>query len=117
MGISIPVFFLAYLLKYVFAVKLGWLPRRPAGPTRGPGRRTPPGFYVARRHRHRRPGRAFWDAIQHLILPGIALGTIPLAVVIRITRAAVLEVENEDYVRTAEAKGLRRRVDRPAGTC
>ena len=49
---------------------------------------------------------ASWDAMKHLILPGIALGTIPLAIIVRITRAAVLDVVNEDYVRTAEAKGL-----------
>ena len=51
-------------------------------------------------------GGALVDVLKHLILPGIALGTIPLAIVTRITRAAVLEVEHEDYVRTAEAKGL-----------
>ena len=49
---------------------------------------------------------AFWDAIKHLILPAIALGTIPLAIIARITRAAVLDVQNEDYVRTARAKGV-----------
>jgi peptide/nickel transport system permease protein len=49
---------------------------------------------------------ALWDAVQHLILPAIALGSIPLAVIMRITRAAVLDVQNEDYVRTARAKGL-----------
>ena len=49
---------------------------------------------------------AAWDAIKHLILPAIALGTIPLAIIVRITRASVLDVVNEDYVRTAEAKGL-----------
>jgi peptide/nickel transport system permease protein len=47
-----------------------------------------------------------WDVIKHLILPAIALGSIPLAVIMRITRAAVLDVQNEDYVRTARAKGL-----------
>jgi ABC-type dipeptide/oligopeptide/nickel transport system permease component len=46
------------------------------------------------------------DAIKHLILPAIALGTIPLAVITRITRASVLDVQNEDYVRTARAKGV-----------
>ena len=51
------------------------------------------------------------DAIKHLILPAIALGTIPLAIIVRITRAAVLDVVNEDYVRTAEAKGLTDRDD------
>jgi peptide/nickel transport system permease protein len=49
---------------------------------------------------------ALWDVLKHLILPGIALGSIPLAVVARITRAAVLDVQNEDYVRTAHSKGL-----------
>src|SRR5204863_499418 len=46
-----------------------------------------------------------WDVIKHLILPAIALGSIPLAIITRITRAAVLDVENEDYVRTARARG------------
>jgi peptide/nickel transport system permease protein len=49
---------------------------------------------------------AFWDVIKHLILPAVALGSIPLAIVARITRAAVLDVQNEDYVRTARAKGV-----------
>ena len=48
---------------------------------------------------------AAWDAALHLVLPAIALGSIPLAIVARITRAAVLDVQNEDYVRTARAKG------------
>ena len=51
-------------------------------------------------------GTPAWDALQHLVLPGIALGTIPLAIIVRITRASVLDVVNEDYVRTAQAKGL-----------
>jgi peptide/nickel transport system permease protein len=49
---------------------------------------------------------AFWDVTRHLILPAIALGSIPLAIIMRITRASVLDVQNEDYVRTARAKGL-----------
>ena len=107
-GISIPVFFLAILLKYVFAVELGWLPTI--------GRQDvlisadhPTGFYVL-------DGiitlnfEAAWDAAAHLILPAIALGSIPLAIVARITRAAVLDVQNEDYVRTARAKGVSSRI-------
>jgi peptide/nickel transport system permease protein len=104
LGISIPVFFLAYLLKYAFAVRLGWLP--------SVGRldilRTvdhPTGFYVLDAVLTL-DAPALVDALKHLVLPGIALGTIPLAIVTRITRAAVLEVVNEDYVRTARAKGL-----------
>ena len=49
---------------------------------------------------------AFVDCLRHLVLPAIALGSIPLAIIARITRAAVLDVQNEDYVRTARAKGL-----------
>ena len=50
--------------------------------------------------------------MKHLILPAIALGSIPLAIICRITRASVLDVNNEDYVRTARAKGLsEKRVD------
>jgi peptide/nickel transport system permease protein len=104
LGVTIPIFFLAYILKYVFAVELGWLPT--AGRS-DPRARTdhPTGFYVL-------DGiitgnlDASWDAIQHLILPALALSSIPLAVIVRITRASVLNVVNEDYVRTAEAKGL-----------
>src|ERR671930_52446 len=103
-GISIPIFFLAIILKYIFAVRLGWLP--------SVGRisvlidmKHPTNFYILdaiiERNWH-----ALWDVLKHLILPGIALGSIPLAVVARITRAAVLDVQNEDYVRTARSKGL-----------
>ena len=49
---------------------------------------------------------AAWDAIMHLVLPAVALGTIPLAIIVRITRASVAEIVDEDFVRTAEAKGL-----------
>ena len=55
---------------------------------------------------------AAWDALKHLILPGVALATIPFAVIFRITRASVLDVLDEDYVRTAEAKGLTTQVIR-----
>ena len=52
--------------------------------------------------------RAFWSALSHLILPTIVLGTVPLAVIARMTRSAMLEVLGEDYIRTARAKGLSR---------
>ena len=55
---------------------------------------------------------AFRGALSHLVLPAIALGTIPLAVIARMTRSAMLEVLREDYVRTARAKGA---VDAPRG--
>ena len=108
LGISIPVFFLAILLKYVFAVQLGLLPTV--------GRldaltelEHPTNFYILDAILTLN-AEALWDAITHLILPAVALGSIPLAVIARITRAAVLDVQNEDYVRTARAKGLEPRI-------
>jgi peptide/nickel transport system permease protein len=103
-GISIPIFFLAIILKYIFAVRLGWLP--------SVGRESitsdaehPTNFYILDAIITRN-WAALGDTIKHLILPAIALGSIPLAVVSRITRASVLDVQNEDYVRTARSKGL-----------
>ncbi len=103
-GVTIPVFFLAFLLKYVFAVKLGWLP--PSGRQDVRLDATHITNFFVLDGLLTREYDASWDAIKHLILPAIALGTIPLAIIVRITRASVLEVVNEDYVRTAEAKGL-----------
>jgi peptide/nickel transport system permease protein len=104
LGISIPIFFLALILKYVFSVKLGWLPTV--------GQISvyydiphPTNIYLLDALLAGDP-QAFWDVFKHLILPAIALGSIPLAIIARITRAAVLDVQNEDYVRTARAKGL-----------
>jgi peptide/nickel transport system permease protein len=103
-GVTIPVFFLAFLLKYVFAVRLGWLP--PSGRQDVRIEATHITNFFVLDGLLTREFDASWDAIKHLILPAIALGTIPLAIIVRITRAAVLDVVNEDYVRTAEAKGL-----------
>ena len=103
-GISIPIFFLAIILKYIFAIRLGWLP--------SVGRisvtieaKHPTNFYILDAIIER-DWSTLWDVIKHLILPAVALGSIPLAIITRITRAAVLDVQNEDYVRTARAKGL-----------
>jgi len=103
-GISTPVFFLAIILKYLFAVKLHWLPTvgriSPLIDTPHPTN-----FYVLDAI-ITGDWSTLWDVLKHLVLPAIALGSIPLAVITRITRAAVLDVQNEDYVRTARAKGL-----------
>lgn len=110
LGVVVPVFFLAFLLKWVFAVELGWLPTDGRQDARIDATHYT-NFYVF-------DGLitgeydAAWNAITHLILPGIALGTIPLAIIARITRASVLEVQNADYVRTAKAKGLAPRLIR-----
>jgi peptide/nickel transport system permease protein len=103
-GISIPIFFLAIILKYIFAVKLGWLPTVGREDILAV-RPHPTNFYILDAILNGDAG-ALWDTIKHLILPAIALGSIPLAIVTRITRASVLDVQNEDYVRTARAKGL-----------
>ncbi|KYH45994.1 ABC transporter permease [Branchiibius sp. NY16-3462-2] len=109
-GVAVPVFFLAFVLKYLFAVELHWLPLN--------GRQDPnldatrvTGFYILDGIITREYDAA-WDAFKHLILPALALASIPFAVVLRITRASVLEVMDEDYVRTAEAKGLTNRTIR-----
>jgi peptide/nickel transport system permease protein len=103
-GVAVPVFFLGFLLKYVFAQQLAWLP--PSGrlsvdidATRVTGFAVLDGLLTGEYD-------ASLDALTHLILPALALGTIPMAVIVRITRASVLDVLNEDYIRTAESKGL-----------
>ncbi|MEU2598784.1 ABC transporter permease [Streptomyces hirsutus] len=109
-GICIPVFFLALILKSVFAVQLGIFPvsgRQETGidATSVTGFAVLDGILTGELD-------AAGDALHHLILPSIALASIPLAVIVRMTRASVLEVQDEDYVRTAEAKGLKRSVVR-----
>lgn len=109
-GVAVPVFFTAFLLKYFFAVEWNLLPvsgRQSTGldATRVTGMFVLDGILT-------REWDAAWDALKHLILPAVALSTIPFAVIFRITRASVLDVLDEDYVRTAEAKGLTTRVIR-----
>lgn len=103
-GYSMPVFWWALLLILLFSVTLGWTPVS--------GRidilfDVPPvtGFMLIDSLLGGDPG-AFKSALSHLILPTIALGTIPLAVIARMTRSTMLEVLREDYIRTARAKGL-----------
>lgn len=103
-GISFPVFFLAILLKWIFAVKLGWFPTIGRIPVTLSVDH-PTNFYVLDALLTR-DWSTLQQVLRHLVLPAIALGTIPLAIVARITRAATLDVLNEDYVRTANAKGL-----------
>jgi peptide/nickel transport system permease protein len=103
-GVSMPIFWLAMVFVVIFTVNLEWLPF--------PGRvgndvsfTSYTGVYtVDTLITLNFP--AFWDVLKHLILPAIALGTIPLAVITRMTRSSMLEVMNEDYVRTARAKGV-----------
>jgi peptide/nickel transport system permease protein len=106
LGICTPVFFLAFILKVVFAERLGMFPsafRLSPGLTR-----TDLSGFVVLDGLRTGEFDVVWDALLHLVLPGVALASIPLAVIVRMTRASVLEVVGEDYVRTANAKGLHR---------
>lgn len=103
-GYSMPIFWWALLLIIFFSGMLGWTPVS--------GRislmfffPTDTGFMLIDSFRSGQAG-AFASAVEHLILPTVVLGTIPLAVIARQTRSAMLEVLSEDYVRTAKAKGL-----------
>ncbi|MBW4580459.1 MAG: ABC transporter permease [Tildeniella nuda ZEHNDER 1965/U140] len=105
-GVSLPVYWLGLLLIYLFAIHLHWLP--PGGRISvdiGFNFKPLTGFYVLDALL-RLDGVALKDILAHLILPAIALGTIPLAILARITRSAMLETLSQDYIRTARAKGL-----------
>lgn len=109
-GVAVPVFFTAFLLKYFFAVQGQLLPvsgRQDVGidATRVTGLFILDGLLT-------REWDAAWDAFLHLILPAVALATIPFSVIFRITRASVLDTLDADFVRTAEAKGLSAKVVR-----
>lgn len=103
-GISMPVFWLALVLILLFAVELPLLPIS--------GRMSPSVYVESRTGLYvldavlAGNGHAVVDAVRHLVLPAITLGTIPLAVIARMTRSSLLEVMGEDYIRTARAKGL-----------
>ena len=84
LGFSVPVFVLAYVLIIVFSVQLEWLPVQGYRPL----------------------SEGIWPWLSHLILPSIALGTVYMALIARITRAAILDILAQDYIRTANAKGL-----------
>jgi len=83
-GFSLPVFVVGYVLAYVFALKFEWLPVQGYTPL----------------------SEGIWPWLQNLILPSVALGCVYIALIARITRAAMLEVLQQDYIRTARAKGL-----------
>jgi peptide/nickel transport system permease protein len=84
LGFAVPVFLVGYVLIYVFAVKLGWLPVQGYTPIR----------------------EGLWPWMESLILPSVALGITYMALIARVTRASMLEVLAEDYIRTATSKGL-----------
>jgi peptide/nickel transport system permease protein len=84
---SLPVFVVGYVLAYVFALQFEWLPVQGYTPL----------------------AEGLWPWLQNLILPAVALGSVYIALIARITRASMLEVLQQDYIRTARAKGLDQR--------
>jgi len=86
-GFSVPVFVVGYLLAYVFALQLDWVPVQGYTPL----------------------SQGFWPWFRNLILPSMTLGLVYIALIARITRATMLEVLQQDYVRTAQAKGVGQR--------
>ena len=108
-GVSVPVFWLGWMMLYVFAYE----PSRAGLDIFPIGGRISLRFGVESRTHFMLIDAllagnmaAFSDALRHLALPAITLGTIPLAIVAKMTRASMLEVQNTDYIRTARAKGL-----------
>jgi peptide/nickel transport system permease protein len=103
-GVSMPIFWLALIEQWLFALKLHWLPvlgrTDPHHPIHGQTN-----FYLLDTLMSG-DWSQFWTVVQHLILPGVALGTIPMAIIARMTRSSMLEVMSHDYIRTARAKGL-----------
>ena len=104
-GYSMPIFWWGLVLIMFFAVTLGVLPVSGRIDLINYSFDQPTGFMLIDAALSDQPG-AVVDALKHLVLPAIVLGTVPLAVVARMTRSSMLEVLNEDYVRTARAKGL-----------
>jgi dipeptide transport system permease protein len=103
-GYSMPIFWWGLLLILLFSVTLGWTPV--SGRIAVLYYVEPVTGFLLIDTLLAGEWKAFVSALRHLILPAIALGTIPLAVIARITRSSMLEVLNEDYIRTARAKGL-----------
>ncbi len=104
-GYSMPIFWWGLLLILIFSQGLGWTPV--SGRIGNDYFFDGTGFMLFDAWRSGEEG-ALVSALSHLILPTIVLGTIPLAVIARMTRSAMLEVLSEDYIRTARAKGLSR---------
>ena len=104
LGVSIPIFWLGMMMIFLFSVIMGLLPVS-GRITMGLTIPHITGFYlidtiISGNMRH------FWNAARHLIMPATALATVSLALIVRITRSSMLDVLNEDYIRTARAKGL-----------
>ena len=104
-GISMPSFWLAIMLILFLAGVLNILPTSGRS-TYGIAGTNETGFYIFDSIRQKN-WQAVWDALTHIFMPALALGVNMLGILMRVTRSSILEVMNEDYVRTARAKGMR----------
>lgn len=107
-GISMPIFWLGLMLIALFSVRLGWLPVAGRFDSRMP--LEPGGHFLLFGSLVRGDWDALHSAVRHLILPALTMGMYSAGIVARFTRSAMLEVLNQDYVRTARAKGLQERL-------
>lgn len=104
-GVSIPIFWLGLMGQWAFSIELGWLPTTGRENVRDPVTAITNLYLVDTLLQGRMD--QFGEVIKHLILPSLSLATIPMAIIARMTRSAMLEVMKSDYIRTARAKGLR----------
>jgi len=104
-GVSMPIFWLGLMEQWGFAIMLEWLPTAGRENVRDPVNAITDLYLIDTLLNGRID--QFWDVVRHLILPGFALATIPMAIIARITRSSMLEVMRSDFIRTARAKGLR----------
>lgn len=103
-GVSLPIFWLGLMEQWIFSIELGWLPTTGRENVRDPITAITNLYLIDTLLQGRFD--QFTTVIKHLVLPSIALATIPMAIIARMTRATMLEVMKSDYIRTARAKGL-----------
>jgi peptide/nickel transport system permease protein len=104
-GVSMPIFWLGLMEQWAFAIELNWFPTSGREEVRNPVDAIT-NLYVIDTIINGEWSQ-LGTVIKHLVLPGIALATIPMAIIARMTRSSMLEVMRSDYIRTARAKGLR----------
>jgi peptide/nickel transport system permease protein len=103
-GVSMPIFWLGLMEQWVFSIQLDWLPTSGREEVRNPIEPITHLYLLDTLLQGNT--EQFMQVVQHLILPSVALATIPMAIIARITRSSMLEVMKSDYIRTARAKGL-----------
>ncbi|PLR83623.1 peptide ABC transporter permease [Bacillus canaveralius] len=104
-GVSVPIFWLGLMEQWVFGLNLEWLPTSGRENVRDPVSSITELYLIDTVLQGRID--QFWEVVKHLVLPSVALATIPMAIIARITRSTMLEVMRSDFIRTARAKGLR----------